>query len=99
MLRRFDGPHQWAPANVMDEALAWLRLVSMKDGREARDDSFINEQAARVLDRANALEHAGNPYESWQEFRQAVDAFDGLANTSAFRERAAEVGKPKAVPG
>jgi len=44
-LRRFDGPHQWAPSSAMDEALAWFRLQAMKGGRESRDDSFITAVA------------------------------------------------------
>ncbi len=28
-LRRFEGPHQWAPSNVMEEALAWFRLQAI----------------------------------------------------------------------
>ena len=50
VLRHFDGPHQWAPPEVMDEALAWFRLIAMKQNREARDDSFIALQKTEVVD-------------------------------------------------
>jgi predicted esterase len=56
-LRRFDGPHQWAPASVMDEALAWFRLMSMKEGREERDVDFIKVQASEAEKRAQS--HCG----------------------------------------
>jgi len=46
-LRRFDGPHQWAPASVMDEALAWFRLIAMKDGREQRGMAFVKRASRR----------------------------------------------------
>ncbi len=96
-LRRFDGPHQWAPASVMDEALAWFRLIAMKDGREERDMTFVKSQAEEVEKRAKALELAGDPYGSWKEYRQAADTFDGLGEAPSFRERAVAMEKEKAV--
>jgi dienelactone hydrolase len=96
-LRRFDGPHQWAPANVMDEALAWFRLISMKEGREERDVAFIKAQAAEAEKRAKNLELAADPYGSWKEYRQAAATFDGLGEAPAFRERAVAMEKEKAV--
>jgi predicted esterase len=96
-LRRFDGPHQWAPTDVMDEALAWFRLISMKDGHEARDADFVKAQAAEVEKRAKTLEVAGDPYGNWKEYRQAADTFEGLGEGPTFRERAVALEKEKAV--
>jgi predicted esterase len=96
-LRRFDGPHQWAPANVMDETFAWFRLISMKDGREERDMGFVKAQAAEVEKRAKVLELAGDLYGTWKEYRQAADTFDGLGEAPAFRQRAVAMEKEKAV--
>jgi dienelactone hydrolase len=96
-LRRFDGPHQWAPASAMDEALAWFRLMAMKDGREERDMAFVKTQAAEADKRAKSLEAAGDPYGTWKEYRQAADTFDGLGEAPAFRERAVAMEKEKAV--
>ena len=96
-LRRFDGPHQWAPENVMDEALAWFRLIAMKDGHEGRDMAFVKGQASEVEKRAKSLEVAGDPFGTWKEYRQAADTFDGLGEGPAFRERAVAMEKEKAV--
>lgn len=96
-LRRFEGPHQWAPSSVMDEALAWFRLISMKDGREERDMAFVKAQAAEAEKRAKTLELAGDPYGCWQEYRQAADTFDGLAEAPTFRQLAVALEKEKAV--
>jgi dienelactone hydrolase len=96
-LRRFEGPHQWAPANVMDEALAWFRLISMKDGHEERDMAFVKSQAGEVEKRAKSLELASDPYGAYKEYRQAADTFDGLGEAPAFRERAVAMEKEKAV--
>jgi predicted esterase len=55
LLRHFDGSHEWAPAEVMEEALAWFRLIAMKQNREARDDSFVAFQKAAVVAAASSL--------------------------------------------
>jgi dienelactone hydrolase len=96
-LRRFDGPHQWAPENVIEEALAWLRLQAMKAGREARDDSFIAGQAAKETERAHQLEQSGDLYAAWKEYRQAAESIDGLGDIAALRRRAGELEKQKAI--
>lgn len=41
-LRIFDGSHQWAPAEVMEDAVSWMILKSMQSGDLAPDQAFIN---------------------------------------------------------
>ncbi len=97
VLERFDGAHEWAPANVMDDAFAWFRLIAMKDGREARDQAFIKEQAAVAEKRAESLISAGDAYEGWFDYRQDADTFAGLEDGEEFRERAMALKNDKAV--
>jgi dienelactone hydrolase len=96
-LRTFEGPHQWAPAAVMDQALAWFRLQAMKDGREPRDAAFVAAQASQAAERAQALEQSGDPYAAWKEYRQAEQTFSGLIDNSALRVQAEALEKGKAV--
>ncbi|HXN73330.1 MAG TPA: hypothetical protein VN861_12360 [Candidatus Acidoferrales bacterium] len=95
----FDGTHNWAPAAIMDQGLAWFRLIAMKQDLELRDTAFVNEQAAEVQKRVKAFEAAGDLYASWKEYRQAAETFNGLDGVSAssFRDRAAALEKNKAV--
>src|SRR4030095_7452629 len=51
-LRVFDGPHEWAPANVMDEALAWFRVQAMKANLESHKAEFIASQLTAARQRA-----------------------------------------------
>jgi len=81
----------------MNEALAWFRLISIKDGHEERDMDFVKAQAAEVDKRAKTLEVSGDPFGTWKEYRQAADTFDGLGEGSAFRERAVAMEKEKSV--
>ena len=85
-LRRFDGPHQWPSAAVLDEALAWLRLQAMKTNREPRDDSFIAAQMAAELARAQSFEHS-DLFAAWFEYRQAAETFAGLGDNAKFESQ------------
>ena len=96
-LRTFEGPHQWAPASVMEEAFAWFRLIAMKDGRETRDDAFVAAQASQAVERARALEQSGDLYAAWKEYRQVERTFDGIADDAVNRARAKALEKEKAV--
>jgi predicted esterase len=96
-LRKFDGPHQWAPASTMDEALAWFRLQAMKRGAENRDDSFVASQSAREAERASAMEKSGDLYAAWNEYRQAAEMLAGLTDNTALRVRADALEKNKSV--
>jgi predicted esterase len=97
VLRHFDGPHEWAPPEVTEEALAWFRLIAMKQKREARDDSFIALQVTQATARAQALQQSGQSYEAWREYRQAIATFDGLTNTASLQQAAASLAQQKAV--
>jgi tetratricopeptide (TPR) repeat protein len=96
-LRTFEGLHQWAPALVMDEALAWFRLLAMKDGREPRDGVFAAAQASQAAERARALEQSGDHYAAWKEYRQAEQTFERLTDNATLHTRAAALEKEKAV--
>jgi predicted esterase len=96
-LRRFDGPHQWAPAGIMDEALAWFRIEAMKSGRTSKDDAFLAAAAAQMTERARALERSGDLYFAWKDYRQAGEALNGLTDATNLRARADTLEKDKVV--
>jgi predicted esterase len=99
-LRYFDGPHQWAPKPVMEEALAWLRLIAMKQAIEPRDDNFIAQQHQAALSRAHTLEQTGDVYAAWREYRQSASTFDQLGDdalASPFRQAGSSLASQKAV--
>jgi tetratricopeptide (TPR) repeat protein len=97
VLRHFDGPHQWPPVDVIDEAFAWFQLMAMNRNREARDDSFISLQKTQMIARAQALEKSGDVYEAWGEYQQAIVTFDGLSDTTSLQQAAASLTQQKAV--
>ena len=92
-LRRWDGPHAWAPAEVWHEAFAWLALSAMKQGRRPVDAAFVAAELAQAAERAESLEQIGSAYFSWQNYRQTTALFVGLGDASAMSERAVSLGK------
>lgn len=91
VLRRFDGPHQWAPPEVWDEAFAWAALLEMKDGRRTRDEAVIREALAADLVRARAREEAGELYSALGDYKTIVATFQGLADTAGAAGRVASL--------
>jgi dienelactone hydrolase len=96
-LRVFEGSHEWAPAEVMDEALAWFRIEAMKAQREPRDQNFLNAQFTNMQARANFLQQSGDLLSAWREYLQIAGTFDTLTDVGAVRALADALGKQKAV--
>ncbi len=86
-LRRFDGPHSWAPSEVASEALAWFELQAMKENRRPRDAAFIAAELAEARDRAQNLEQSGAALFALQNYRQVAAEFDGLADVSELKSK------------
>jgi predicted esterase len=95
-LRRLEGPHEWPPASVYEEALAWLRLQAMRSGRESRDDNFISSRLGLENKRAEELEKS-EPFAAWFEYRQGAETFEGLSDVTQLRARQKSLESSKAV--
>ena len=96
-LRVFDGPHEWPPPEVMDEALAWFRVQAMKSNLESRDNGFIAAQFTAANDRAASQEKSGDLLSAWREYRQTAATFDSLMDVSSDRANAESLAKDKLV--
>jgi dienelactone hydrolase len=96
-LRYFDGPHQWAPPEVAEEALSWFFLVAMKKNLSPRDDAFIARQRDAEIARAKSFEQSGNLFYAWREYNQAAATFDGLTDVASLRASASSLASQKDV--
>ena len=96
-LRVFDGAHEWAPGEVMVEALAWFRIEAMKANREPRDQIFLDVQFSEMRRRAEGFEQAGDLLAAWREYRQVAATFESLADVSPLRYKADALTKDKSV--
>jgi dienelactone hydrolase len=90
-LRRFDGSHEWAPAEVWFEALAWMNLLAMRQDRLARDPEFIAQQFEAETQRAQELEKRGEIYAAWQEYRGVASDFAGLRDVASITKHAEDL--------
>ena len=96
-LRIFEGSHQWAPAEVMDEAFAWFRIEGMQSRLEPVDKSVLELQFADAVKHADSLEQAGDMLDAWREYVQMVSTYGSLMDVSAEQRKAETLGKEKAV--
>jgi len=92
-LQRFDGSHEWAPADVWPEAFAWADLLAMKDKRRPRDDAFIAAELDHFTAQAQKAEQSGNLYFVAGTYRQTVATFDGLTSVEVLAAHAAALEK------
>lgn len=90
-LRSFGGSHEWAPADIWPEALAWMNLLAMKQDRLARDPEFISQQFEAETQRAQELEKRGDIYAAWWEYRGVASDFAGLRDVASITKHAEEL--------
>lgn len=96
-LRVFDGRHEWAPAEVMEEAFAWFRIEAMHDKREPRDDGFVAAQLKRAVSVAEESATKGDVLFAWRQYKQTAATFDGLADVAEIRAKALALAESKPV--
>ena len=86
-IERFDGGHQWPPAELAARAVEWLELQAMRRGLAPRKQPWIDSLFAAWLARANRVDSAGDAPSAARQFRLVVADFDGLTDVSAARTR------------
>lgn len=96
-LRVFMGTHQWPPAAVMEEALAWFRIQAMKSQGESRDQRFVDAQFSEAVARAQSLERSQDFLGAWREYVQIAATYDSLADVGVIRAKAEALEKDKPV--
>lgn len=65
----FDGSHQWPPAELAGEGLAWLELQSAHKGRRTADPELLDLVWRRGLERARAEEGAGHLLDALRDYQ------------------------------
>lgn len=85
--RVFSGGHEWAPAPVWDEALAWFELLAMTDGRRPHEATLVASLFEGASARAAGFRDRGELLDERRELEAVVRDFDGAADTAAARGR------------
>jgi predicted esterase len=78
----FAGGHEWASPALLEEAVAWLEIQSMRRGARPRDDAMIQASWQSRLAAARALE----PGPAWRELKSIAADFHGLFDTAAVEQ-------------
>ena len=81
----FEGEHEWMPPVLARDAVGWLEVLAMKEGRRAPDPQLARTLLQRELDRAAALEATGDVTGAARRYASIIDAYDGLADVGAAR--------------
>jgi len=93
-IRRFQGPHEWATADVWLEAFEWFNLQAIKAGTLANDEKFIADAYTNALARAAALP---NDLERYRVYSQIGADFAGLTDVASAKKQAAALEDSKPV--
>ena len=93
----FDGGHQWAPPEILSDALGWMDLRAMKTNRRELDPKQIEESYAATEAKAHALETEGWTYDAYRRYQQLAADFEDLRPTEQARESSARLAKTPQV--
>lgn len=94
----FEGRHGWPPDDRWTTvAIDWMELVALRRGLVRRDAAWVKGQLAAARDSVADAVAAEQPLLELRRLEQLVRDFDGLADVSAERRRAAELRQSKEV--
>src|SRR2546423_1201582 len=79
-LQTFDGPHSWPPESVCADAITWLQLQAMRDGRLARNTRWLDSLFTTTATIADSISR-NDQYSASIRYRQMAADFGGLRDT------------------
>jgi len=85
----FDGEHQWASAEIVEEAIEWMQLKAMQTGSLRRDDRFIGHVFNEMEARAKEAENRRDAIGQLSAYRSLVSDFSGLREAADYGEKLA----------
>ncbi len=86
-VRVFPGPHGWAPKEVIDEAVAWVRLKAQQAGLQPKDSNFIDQLFLTIKAEAASAEKRSDAIAELSAYRALVSDFGGLENVAEFEKK------------
>jgi dienelactone hydrolase len=78
-LELFPGPHAWCPPAMARQAVAWLEVLAMRDGRRPRDAARIEALNAEQMAAAEVLAGTGDALAAAGGSRRSPRRSRGLA--------------------
>ncbi len=96
-VRVFSGPHQWAPAPVMEDAVEWLMLRAMQAGDRPPDAAFIDRLRSRMQAEADDAEKKNDAIAQLNAYHSLVSDFTGLRDVTESEKKLAVLKKSPAL--
>ena len=90
----FPGGHVWLPSDLAVEAVEWLNLQAMREGRMPRNQKWIDSLFAARQDKANAI---ADEWERCQRLETLAADFKDLHDIGVVTATAAALRKTKPV--
>ncbi len=92
-LEFFPGPHAWCPPAMARQAIGWLEVLAMRDGRAPRDPARVATLFAEELAAAEALAASGDALAAGRKFSEIGETFKGIATPEAENRAALRAGE------
>ncbi len=87
----YPGPHQWAPPQIAEDALAWLELKAMQSGTKKPDPAFVQKQFDATKAEATQAAQRGDALMQYYALRELASDFKGLQNVAEFERELAQL--------
>jgi len=82
----FEGPHSWMSPPVALEAVEWMELIAMRQGKRKRDQELVDKLYSTDLKRALALAADGHAVVAARRLREMEHTYRDLHDTSDATE-------------
>jgi len=95
-LETFDGVHSWPPQSVCDDAITWMQLQAMRDGRLAIDRPWVDSLFSDAARRADELS-TFNRYAAFILYQQLESDFAGIHDIAGVKAAADRLASSESV--
>ncbi len=93
-IEHFSGLHDWPPVELATQAVGWMELRAMKDGKREKSPALIEAEWTRDRDHARVLA-AGHPADALHTWAAMAKDYSGLsAAAEPARPAAARAASP-----
>jgi predicted esterase len=81
-VERFDGGHEWPPAEVSTRAVEWLQLAAFHRNLAPRNQPWVDSLYSAWLARVARTDSSGDAWAALRQYRQLHTDFAGLTDVS-----------------
>jgi tetratricopeptide (TPR) repeat protein len=89
--RIFDGSHDWPPRELCEEALEWMELQAVKQGKKEKEPAYIEQLYKQGLSKAKKYVDSGNTHEAFQIYEALREEFSDWVDVSEADDKAIKI--------